>query len=92
MTNGLNGTQVRVLTILYNAAVIILIGAVSYLFVNQSQIAVKQAEMAEKFVTVSQYRVDAKRSEDTVCRLEQKFEIFANRIDGKLDRIIMRQE
>lgn len=91
MTNGLSSAQAKVLTILLNAAVIILIGATSYLFVNQSEMAVKQAEMAEKFVLISQYRVDSERAEAAACRLEAKFEAFANRIDTKLDKLIMRQ-
>jgi hypothetical protein len=83
--------QAQILIILLGTALTILISAVSYLYVNQSKIAVKQAEMAEKYVLVSQYRVDVQRSESTVCRLEAKFEQFANRIDGKLDKIIMQQ-
>jgi hypothetical protein len=92
MTNGLSSQQAKILTMILNLAVVVLIGCVSYLFVNQSQIAVKQAEMAEKYVLVDQYRVDARRSEATVCRLEAKFEAFANRMDAKLDKIIMKQD
>jgi Tfp pilus assembly protein PilO len=91
MTNGLSSQQAKILTMILNLAFVVLIGCVSYLFVNQSQIAVKQAEMAEKYVLIDQYRVDAVRSEATVRRLEAKFEAFADRIDGKLDKIIMRQ-
>jgi hypothetical protein len=91
MTNGLSSQQAKILSMVLNFAVLILIGCVSYLFVNQSQMAVKQAEMAEKYVMVEQYRIDARRSEATVCRLEAKFEDFANRMDVKLDKIIMRQ-
>jgi Tfp pilus assembly protein PilO len=92
MTNGLSSQQAKILTMILNLAFVVLIGCVSYLFVNQSQIAVKQAEMAEKYVLVDQYRVDARRSEATVCRLEAKFEAFANRMDAKLDKIIMKQD
>lgn len=91
MTNGLSAQQAKILSIILNSAILILIACVSYLFVNQSQMAVKQAEMAEKYVLIEQYRVDAKRSEATVCRLEAKFEQFANRMDTKLDKIIMQQ-
>jgi hypothetical protein len=91
MTNGLSSQQAKILSMALNFAVLILIGCVSYLFINQSEMAVKQAEMAEKYVLVEQYRVDSKRSEATVYRLEAKFEVFANRMDAKLDKIIMRQ-
>jgi len=91
MTNGLSSAQAKILTIILNAAIVILIGATSYLFVNQSQLAVKQAEMAEKFVMVSQYRVDTQRAESTVCRLEAKFEVFEQKVDRKLDAILQYQ-
>lgn len=92
MTNGLSSQQAKILSMVLNFAVLILIGCVSYLFVNQSQMAVRQAEMAEKYVLIDQYRIDTRRSDETVCRLEAKFESFANRMDSKLDKIIMQQD
>ncbi len=89
MTNGLSTAQAKVFSILINTALIILIGATSYLFVNQSRLAEQQAGMSEKFVMIDQYRLDTKKADDVVCRLEAKFDTFAHRIDGKLDRIIM---
>ena len=91
MTDGLSSLQARILTIALNTAVLILIGTTSYLYVKQADMAVKQAEMAEKFVLISQYRVDTRRSEAVACRLEAKFEAFANRVDTKIDKLIMRQ-
>jgi len=83
MTDGLTGTQTKILTWVIYALMTILSIATAYLIVEQ-------AKMSEKYVRLERYQADTKRIEDSACRLEEKLENFANRVDDKLDVLILR--
>jgi hypothetical protein len=84
MTNGLSKTQTQVLTWLVYLLITFLTICSGYFFLELSQIK-------QDYVTIEQYRVDEKRSEDSFCRLEEKIESMGIRIGNKLDKIILQQ-
>lgn len=85
MTDGLGKTQTQVLTWLVYLLITFLTICSGYFFIELGQIK-------KEYVTMEQYRVDEKQVNDTMCRLEAKIDQFANRIDNKLDKIILRQQ
>jgi len=82
MTNGLNNESVKILTWVVYALILILTGATSYLMVAQAQ-------MSDKYVRLERYQSDTQRIESSACRLESKFDIFSDRLEGKIDRLML---
>ena len=85
MTNGLSEFQAKMLTIIINLALLILIGVVSYLYVDQ-------ANIRREYVPLEQYRIDTSRRDKDFCEMKEQFRAMGIRINEKLDKIIMMQK
>ena len=83
MVTGLNDEAVRILTWVVYALILVLSGATSYLLVSHAQ-------MSDKYVRLERYQSDTRRIESAACRLESKFDSFSDRVEGKIDELMVR--